>query len=91
VLEKRKNKWKLPKINKPKMNFTSVFKKFFKNLIYLFRHNLNDLNEKNSSDDISLENLDSILECLKYEISDEIKKLKKPKIKSPEETLQQIL
>ena len=61
--------------------------KFLKNLRYLLKHNL----KKESQKFITKEELNLILDGIKYELADDLKNLKMPNIKSSEETISELI
>lgn len=94
VLENREKNWKKPKIKKPKIKKIKTVKDkknnplkiFFKNITYLFRYNLKEMAKISSEKNVNL-----MMENIKYELADELNTLKKPNIKSPEETIEALI
>ena len=60
---------------------------FVKNIGYLFKYDL----KKMAKESISLGDLNPILDGIKYEIFDELKTLKTPKIKTSAETIEALI
>src|SRR5260221_13090330 len=57
---------------------------FISNILYLFRFKL-------KSKYISIDDINYYLDNLKYEIEDDLKNLKRPKVATPEETIDKII
>ena len=87
VLENRDKSWKKPRIKRPKNKKRNPLKLFFKNIGYLFRYSLKEMSQGSDSKYISRDQLNLILDGIKYELADDIKNLKKPNIKSPNDTI----
>ncbi len=87
ILEKYEKSWERLDINKLKLKKINRLKLFAKNLGYLFRYDLKKLAKQS----ISRDELHLILDGMKYEIADDFKTLKKPNIRSSEETIDELV
>lgn len=89
VLENREKNLARPKTKtqeqKPKK--MSRLKLVIKNIGYLFKYNLKEI----AKESVSKDELNSILDGIKYEIACDLRNLKKPNIKSPDETIAELI
>jgi len=83
VLENFDRGWERSKIKQPKPQKINRLKLFFKNIGYLFRYDLKKL----AKESITKEELNLILDGIRYEIASDLRNLEKPNIKSSEETI----
>ncbi|MGY0217718.1 GT-D fold domain-containing glycosyltransferase [Endozoicomonadaceae bacterium StTr2] len=72
---------------KAKSGKGNSFRRFFKNIAYLFKYDIKDIRKKS----VRKEELDAALDGVKYEISDDIKKIKKPDIASAQQTINDLI
>lgn len=96
ILENREKNWKKPFIKKQKIRKANMkttkkqkdnpIKIFIKNITYLFRYNLKEMAKYSSE-----ENYNLMIENIKYELGDEFKNIKKPKIKTSQETIEDLI
>ena len=79
--------WERKKLKQLSPKKSNPIKLFLKNIGYLFKYDLKKL----AQESIRFEELNSILDGMKFEIADEYKNLKKPKIKTPAETIDALI
>lgn len=87
VLENYDKNWERKFEHKSTLIKTNPLRLFIKNIGYLFKYDL----KKIAKESITFDDLNPILDGMKYEVEDEIKNIKKPNIKNSTETIDAII
>lgn len=87
LLQNYDENWEREKPKQSRSIKSNPLKMFVKNIGYLFKYDL----KKVAKESISLGDLNPILDGIKYEFFDELKTLKKPKIKTSAETIEALI